>query len=287
MFLPDWRQAWRWWSVRVSAIGAILMAAAIAAPDVLNALWTGLPPELRALVPDHLASKISLGLFVLTIAARLLPQPAPGAWRGLFRSTAGAVKPKTAGKIAAAALAIIAATMSLEGGYVFHPADPGGETNRGVTKRVAVEEGYRGPMRTLPKEVATSIHYRRYLVAPGFLPMVDLAAPVAAELFDTAVNMGPARPSGWFQQGLNDLCAARLVVDGRVGPATIAAYRACRPRLGPARLCLAMLARLDDRQAGEYDRLVAVNPKLRVFRRGWQAHRIGNVDRATCSAVAA
>jgi hypothetical protein len=29
----------------------------------------------------------------------------------------------------------------------------------GITKRVAVEHGYTGPMRTLPREVAAGIYY--------------------------------------------------------------------------------------------------------------------------------
>lgn len=196
--------------------------------------------------------------------------------------------PKTAARklgLPAAVAAMIAGTIALEGGYVNHPADPGGETNMGITKRVAVDAGYTGPMRQLPREVATSIYYDRYIVAPGFAPLVPLDAAVTEELFDTAVNMGPLRPSRWFQMSINQMCGTRLVVDGKVGPATIGAFRTCQAKLGARRMCLAMLDRLDARQRGEYDRLVAVNASLRVFHRGWINHRIGNVDRKKCGSA--
>lgn len=187
------------------------------------------------------------------------------------------------GKIAAvgltAALGMIASVIQVEGGYVDHPADPGGETNMGITKRVAVEHGYSGPMRTLPREVAESIYYRAYLVAPGYEPLIAIDAAVTEELFDTTVNMGPARPSRWLQQSLNEICPAlKLTVDGKVGPASVAGFRRCQRTL----LCEAMLPRLDAKQRAEYDRLVRVNPSLKVFHRGWVNHRIGNVSREKC-----
>lgn len=187
--------------------------------------------------------------------------------------------------IGAAALAIIMATVALEGGYVFHPSDPGGETNRGVTKAVAVSHGYTGPMRTLPLGVTQSIYFEGYLVKPGYAPLVELDAAVTAELFDTTVNMGPARPSRWFQQSLNALCGAKLSVDGKVGRGTVAAFAVCQRAIGAAKLCVSMLESLDAAQRAEYDRLVRVSAKLKVFHRGWIAHRIGNVDRRKCATV--
>ncbi len=187
--------------------------------------------------------------------------------------------------VGAVIAAIIAGTIALEGGYVNDKRDPGGETNMGITKRVAVENGYAGPMRALPRDVAESIYYDRYLVAPGYAPLVPIDAAVTEELFDTTVNMGAARPGRFFQQSINQLCGARLAVDGRVGPATIAAYTACQQRLGAATLCVSMLDSLDAKQRAEYDRLVRVNAALGAFHRGWIAHRVGNVDRAKCRAV--
>jgi lysozyme family protein len=189
--------------------------------------------------------------------------------------------------IGAAVIAMIAGVIAVEGGYVNHPNDPGGETNMGITKRVARESGYSGPMRTLPREVAESIYYERYLVRPGYAPLVELDAAVTEELFDTTVNMGPARPSRWFQQSVNALCGARLAVDGQIGRASVGAFSSCQARLGASRLCVAMLDSLDARQRDEYGRLVRVNPRLRVFHRGWISHRIGNVSRRKCAGARA
>lgn len=186
------------------------------------------------------------------------------------------------GAIGAAAALIIAATLAVEGGYVNRAADPGGETNMGITKRVAVAHGYTGPMRELPRDVATSIYFQSYLVAPGYAPLVEIDAPVAEELFDTAVNMGPPRPSRWFRQSIIALCGTRIAADAKIGPATIAAYSECQVRIGATPLCRAMLNSLDAKQRAEYERLVRVNPKLRVFLKGWIANRVGNVDRRKC-----
>lgn len=184
--------------------------------------------------------------------------------------------------IAATVIAMIAAVIAVEGGWVNHRDDPGGETNMGITKSVAVEEGYTGPMKTIPRATVESIYYRRYFVEPGFDALVDIDPAVTEELFDTAVNMGPTRPSKWFQQSINALGGARLVVDGKIGPRTVTAYRAYQAKAGSRRACIAMLDSLDGRQRAEYDRLVRANASLKVFHRGWINHRIGNVSREKC-----
>jgi lysozyme family protein len=192
-------------------------------------------------------------------------------------------KPRSGRKaIPAACCAMIAATIAIEGGYVNHPADPGGETNMGVTKVVARKHGYDGPMRTLPREVAESVYYEQYIVAPGLEPLIAIDAPVTEELYDTGVNMGTTKPARWFQQSIGELCGTRIVPDGKVGPGTIAAYAACQQKQGATPMCVSMLNKLDGKQKAEYERLVSVNPKLRVFLRGWIANRVGNVDRRKC-----
>lgn len=193
------------------------------------------------------------------------------------------------GAMAVAVAGILAAVYADEGGYVNHPADPGGATNYGVTERVARQAGYRGHMRDFPMRCTESkpvcadlIYTRDYIERPGFMPLIPIEPAVADELVNTTVNMGAPRPSRWFQQSLNELSRAGLVVDGKVGPQTIAAYRVMQERFGKIRACTLMLDRLDDKQLAEYHRLVRVNPKLRVFLRGWINHRIGNVDRSRC-----
>jgi hypothetical protein len=178
--------------------------------------------------------------------------------------------------------AMIAATLVNEGGYVFHKADPGGETNLGITKQVAVNAGYTAPMKQLPKEVATSIYYQQYVVDTGYDKLVDSNAPVVSELYDTTVNMGPTRPMRFLQRSLNQVCNTTLPVTGKMSLDVQISFQNCSDSLGPVKFCLQMLDALDAQQRAEYDRLVRMNPKLRVFYKGWTTHRINNVPRSSC-----
>lgn len=200
-----------------------------------------------------------------------------------------ALSPAKKGGIAAGTIAVILAGIyANEGGFVDHPNDPGGATNYGITERVARQAGYTGDMRYFPKHCegpakacADEIYINKYMKQPGYWPLIEFEPAVAEELIDTAVNMGPPRPSRWFQQSLNELCASNLAVDGRVGPRTVAAYMECQSRVQG--LCVAVLDKLDAKQRAEYDRLVRVNPKLKVFHRGWINRRVGNVERSKCN----
>jgi hypothetical protein len=72
--ITGWRQSWRLWSVRLSALGSLLMLVALAAPDMLLATWNTLPPETRELIPDDIAQAVAAVLFAATIVARLVQQ---------------------------------------------------------------------------------------------------------------------------------------------------------------------------------------------------------------------
>ena len=189
------------------------------------------------------------------------------------------VSPKSA--LAVAVAAIIAAVVALEGGFVDHPSDPGGATNWGITESVARQNGFTGDMRNLTKAQAKDIYRRQYIERPGFLPLVAIDAAVAEEVIDTGVNMGPARPTRFFRRAVNEVCGTTLPIVPNMDAVTVKAWGDCRANLG-ARSCVAMLDSLDRQQRAEYDRLVRVNPRLRVFYRGWINHRVGNVKRSRC-----
>ncbi len=192
-----------------------------------------------------------------------------------------AITPARAG-VGAAVAAIIAAVLAVEGGYVNHPNDPGGATNWGITERVARQCGYTGDMRTMPQSVAFACYQRNYVERPGFLPLVEIDPAVAEEVIDTGVNMGPTRPTRFFRQAVNEVCRTRLPITGAIDAVTVKAWSDCRANLGP-RACVRVLDSLDRQQRAEYDRLVRVNPRLKVFHRGWVNHRIGNVKRSRCT----
>lgn len=213
------------------------------------------------------------------------PEPAP----------AGAGKKALGGTAAAVAL-ILSAVFAVEGGYVNDPSDPGGATNHGVTEKVARASGYKGSMRDFQKHCSEAhavcadlIYTRDYIIAPGFMPIVGLDPAVAEELVDSAVNFGPARPSRWFQQSLNQLHNGRqtVKVDGKVGHGTVASFRALRAALGASPACRALLNLLDGRQANEYRRLAKADPRFNRFLKGWLRNRVGNVDRKACEKGAA
>ncbi|HEY9219558.1 MAG TPA: glycosyl hydrolase 108 family protein [Phenylobacterium sp.] len=192
------------------------------------------------------------------------------------------------GGVSAAALAIIGGVVAIEGGYVNHRNDPGGATNHGMTEKVARANGYQGDMRALPKEFAVQVYNKDYIVKPGFEPFLALSPAVAEELIDTGVNTGPARPSRWLQSSLNAFSQQgraypQITVDGRVGPATVAAYQGLQKARGKVKACELIVKSLDAQQGAYYVSISASNPKLQSFTAGWFDHRIGNVPLSRCS----
>ncbi|MEP9401846.1 hypothetical protein [Sphingomonas sp. VNH70] len=72
--IPEWRQAWRWWSVRLSALGSLLCAIALASPDAVLAVWQALPAELVASLPERLVAVVPMLLFAAAGVARVIQQ---------------------------------------------------------------------------------------------------------------------------------------------------------------------------------------------------------------------
>jgi lysozyme family protein len=98
---------------------------------------------------------------------------------------------------------IIDRTIGVEGRYAFHPDDRGGPTCWGISQAVARAYGYTGDMRTMPRPIAVEIYRKRYWEEPGLARVADLAPNLAAELFDTGVNMGTSVPGTFLQRVLN------------------------------------------------------------------------------------
>ena len=175
---------------------------------------------------------------------------------------------------------LIDALMEREGGYVNHPADKGGPTCFGITEAVARTHGYRGAMRDLPRDEAAAIYRRLYWLRPRFDEVAKRSGRVAAELFDTGANMGPAVAATFLQRALTALNRngkdyPDLVPDGRIGAATIAAidaFFAVRGRSGGETVLLRALEAL---QGERYLRLAERRPANEAFLYGWLANRIG------------
>ncbi|HUD92642.1 glycoside hydrolase family 108 protein [Sphingobium sp.] len=174
---------------------------------------------------------------------------------------------------------LIDEVIAREGGYSDHPADRGGPTNMGITQTVARANGYPGDMKALPRSVAENIYRRLYWDQPGYAFVAETSWPIAAELFDTAVNMGVATSTGFLQRALNALNRNQkdypdLKVDRILGARTLSALRAFRALRGAAgdRVLLKAIEAL---QGERYIALAESRPANEAFLYGWLANRIG------------
>jgi lysozyme family protein len=152
----------------------------------------------------------------------------------------------------------LAALLKSEGGYIHHPADPGGMTNLGVTKRVweewkghAVDEA---EMRALTPEKVGPLYKAKYwdMVHGDQLPSgVDLC------VFDCAVNSGVKRASKLLQRavGVDD--------DGVIGRATLAAVEDISAEEVIDRFCAERLSFLE------------ALPTFATFGKGWSRRVAG------------
>ena len=173
----------------------------------------------------------------------------------------------------------IEALMDREGGYVHNPADSGGATCFGITEAVARAQGYRGPMRQLPRKEGVAIYKRLYWLRPRFDEVAKRSERIGAELFDTGVNMGPAVAATFLQRALTALNRnggdyPDLVPDGRIGPGTLAALDAFLKIRG-ANGESVLLRALEALQGERYLRLAERRPANEAFLYGWLANRIG------------
>ncbi len=174
---------------------------------------------------------------------------------------------------------LIDAVIDREGGYVDHPADRGGPTRFGIREVVARADGYPGDIRDLPYARAAAIYRRRYWLAPRLDRIADRAPALAAELFDTGVNMGPPVAIGFLQRALNALNRGAsdypdIVADGEVGPATLTALTAFLTGRGPAAETV-LLRAVEALQGERYVQLAERRPANEAFLYGWLANRIG------------
>lgn len=145
-----------------------------------------------------------------------------------------------------------------EGGYVNHPDDRGGATNRGVTQ--AVYDTWRRSQGQSPQDVRLladaemqaiyEANYWRAARCDVLAEGLDLAH------FDTAVNMGVGRAVRFLQATVG------CTVDGGFGDGTLKAVQGCAD-VGKA------LVNYCDRRGRFYTDLVAAKPSQTVFLKGW------------------
>lgn len=171
--------------------------------------------------------------------------------------------------------ALLDEAIEREGAYVNHPDDRGGPTRWGVTQAVARKHGYFGDMKTLPRETAKSIYRDEYWHQPGFARVATVFPVVAAELFDTGINMGTGVAAQFLQRAINVLTNAELKVDGVIGARTIEALKGYASKRKHQNGEAVLVKVLDCLQGERYVTLVERRSRNRSFIFGWLAHRIG------------
>ena len=112
--------------------------------------------------------------------------------------------------------------LKYEGGYVDHPKDPGGPTNKGVTQ--AVYDSWRKSqnlptqsVRNINDSEVAAIYKNLYWDA---ISGDNLPAGVDFAVFDYAVNSGVSRAAKTLQ------AVVGVTQDGQIGPQTIQATKA-------------------------------------------------------------
>lgn len=153
-----------------------------------------------------------------------------------------------------------------EGGYVDHPADPGGATNMGITRKTLARWRSVSPWWGLPKSAVKALgrdEAARIYRARYWTPCRadDLPAGLDLALFDFAVNSGPDRAIRTLQAGLG------VAADGIVGPLTLAAISKASSVSAINDLC--------DRRLGFLGRLSTFS----TFGRGWTS-RVADIRQA-------
>ncbi|MFZ1377859.1 MAG: glycosyl hydrolase 108 family protein [Geothrix sp.] len=157
----------------------------------------------------------------------------------------------------------LAFTLRNEGGYVNHPADPGGATNFGIIQKNLTkwnaahpELGFPASVRDLSLDQAKAIYRAEYwrwdaIANPG----------IAIKLFDIGVNCGTGTSIRLLQKAINLLVKPPIDADGKLGPGTLGAANTQAPE--------ALMQALCQVQRDHYQSLVASEPAKSVFLKGW------------------
>lgn len=157
---------------------------------------------------------------------------------------------------------IIDEVIEAEGGFVNHPADRGGITNFGITKRTLGQWRGRNVRRIdierLTKAEAREIIKHRYVDVQGIHKLED--ADLQAQVVDTSVHSGPVAAVKMLQKGI------RAKQDGIIGPKTLAKIAAKGVEEVHQRLVIERVKLLGN--------ICVKDPSQNVFLKGWLARAL-------------
>lgn len=73
--IPNWKQSWKFWSVRFGILGTILTSIALAAPEAVLYAWAALPEDIKSHMPPAVIKWMGIGIMTLSVISRLIKQP--------------------------------------------------------------------------------------------------------------------------------------------------------------------------------------------------------------------
>ena len=75
--INDWKDWWRWWSLRLTALGTMVSGYLIANPDIAVTMWMSMPEDIRSYMPAQYMPAIGLVIVGVGQVARFLKQHQP------------------------------------------------------------------------------------------------------------------------------------------------------------------------------------------------------------------
>lgn len=175
---------------------------------------------------------------------------------------------------------VYAYTKKFEGGYANNPNDRGGETFRGIARKIW--PSWSGWFRidtakkTVGKTAAAINNYfagdtdMAYMVESFYrdnfwrpVERLNLPSRVAEKMFDVSVNCGLSAAVKMLQRSLNVLVpASKLVIDGKYGRLSAAAIEKVDNEQ-------TILTEMVKQQKAYYQGIIDRDPSQRVFEKGW------------------
>lgn len=169
-------------------------------------------------------------------------------------------------------------TEGFEGGYANDKDDSGGETWRGIARNynpkwkgwVIIDKIVPVKPKTWNRAIFAAINKKLYAhkelnqwvdayYEANYWDCINLdfisSQEVANSLFDISVNMGSGRAARFLQKALG------VLVDGKIGPKTIAAANSSDPKF--------LYDSINELRAKKYEQIIADNPSQEKFRESW------------------